>query len=189
MRKACDGLILRVSDVGEHDRALVLLTADEGKLYITADEAVKAKIEIRAFDCASGTETFRCDFEGEYAEGTTLLAEINEKLTSGITAVFFYIDGKCVNERLYGVPDFKSAFALPETKLEVKQQDNKIVITNIGSSVAVNVKAKFNGLPDKSIIFLDNYVSIAPNESRVLEFKGDNKGTAAEVSAWNCKNQ
>ena len=43
MRKACDGLILRVSDVGEHDRALVLLTADEGKLYITAKGARSVK--------------------------------------------------------------------------------------------------------------------------------------------------
>lgn len=39
MRKACDGLVLRVSDVGEHDRMLTLLTADEGKLYINAKGA------------------------------------------------------------------------------------------------------------------------------------------------------
>lgn len=46
MRKACDGIILRVSDVGEHDRSLVLLTADEGKLYITAKGARSTKSKV-----------------------------------------------------------------------------------------------------------------------------------------------
>ena len=43
MRKAYDGLILRVSDAGEHDRSLVLLTADEGKIYINAKGARSVK--------------------------------------------------------------------------------------------------------------------------------------------------
>ena len=94
-----------------------------------------------------------------------------------------------VNERLYGVPDFKNAFKLPQTTLEVKQQGNAITVTNTGSSVAVNVKASFKGLPDKSVIFLDNYISIAPGASRVITFTGDSQGVAAEVSAWNCKIQ
>ncbi|MBE6378758.1 MAG: hypothetical protein E7051_08085 [Lentisphaerae bacterium] len=161
----------------------------QGKLYITADEAIKADIEVRAYDCASGAEAFCYKFSGEYAEGTTLLADINEPLISGITAVFFCLNGEVVNERLYGVPDFKNAFKLPQTTLEVKQQGNAITVTNTGSSVAVNVKASFKGLPDKSVIFLDNYISIAPGASRVITFTGDSQGVAAEVSAWNCKIQ
>ena len=39
MRKACDGLVLRVSDVGEHDRMLTLLTADEGKRIVSLNGA------------------------------------------------------------------------------------------------------------------------------------------------------
>lgn len=39
MKKACDALVLRVSDSGENDRALTVLTADEGKLHIIAKGA------------------------------------------------------------------------------------------------------------------------------------------------------
>ena len=54
MRKACDGLVLRVTDVGDHDRSIVLLTADEGKLYITAKGArsVKSKVASLCRICA-----------------------------------------------------------------------------------------------------------------------------------------
>ena len=54
MRKACDGLILRVTDVGTHDRSLVLLTADEGKLHIIAKGArsVKSKYASLCRICA-----------------------------------------------------------------------------------------------------------------------------------------
>ena len=39
MKKACDGLVLRVTDSGENDRALTVLTAEEGKLHIIAKGA------------------------------------------------------------------------------------------------------------------------------------------------------
>ncbi len=39
MRRVVDALVLRVVDSGEHDRLLLVLTADEGKLWITAKGA------------------------------------------------------------------------------------------------------------------------------------------------------
>ena len=39
MKKACDGLVLRVTDSGENDRTLTFLTAEEGKLHIIAKGA------------------------------------------------------------------------------------------------------------------------------------------------------
>lgn len=39
MKKACDGLVLRVTDSGENDRSLTVLTAEEGKLHIIAKGA------------------------------------------------------------------------------------------------------------------------------------------------------
>lgn len=39
MRKAIDGLVLRVIQSGDNDRRLLLLTADEGKMWITAKGA------------------------------------------------------------------------------------------------------------------------------------------------------
>ena len=39
MKKACDALVLRVTDSGENDRTLTVLTAEEGKLHIIAKGA------------------------------------------------------------------------------------------------------------------------------------------------------
>ena len=54
MRKVCDGLVLKVTDVGDHDRALTLLTADEGKFYIIAKGArsVRSKVASLCRICA-----------------------------------------------------------------------------------------------------------------------------------------
>ena len=54
MRKVCDGLILKVTDIGEHDRALTLLTADDGKFYIIAKGArsVRSKFASLCRICA-----------------------------------------------------------------------------------------------------------------------------------------
>ncbi len=161
----------------------------QGKWFITADEGFSGKVEIRAVSCADGKEIFRKELEGTFPENTTLLAEIDEALPDGIVAVFFYLDGVCTNERLYGVPDFKSAFTLPETELKAERKGNHITVTNCGKSVAVNVKVEFPGLPDKSVIFNDNYFSIAPGESREIAFTGSCGTSEIQVSAWNCKNQ
>ena len=54
MRKVCDVLVLKVTDVGEHDRALTVLSADEGKLYIIAKGArsVRSKVASLCRICA-----------------------------------------------------------------------------------------------------------------------------------------
>jgi DNA repair protein RecO (recombination protein O) len=39
MRGTCDGLVIRVSDYGENDKLLVVLTADQGKILVTAKGA------------------------------------------------------------------------------------------------------------------------------------------------------
>ncbi len=90
MRKACDGLVLRVSDCGEHDRSLVLLTADEGKLYITAKGArsVKSKTASLCRICA-------------YVN-----IELYEKNGR------YWLAGGSVNNAFFGISDDLSSFAL-----------------------------------------------------------------------------
>ena len=39
MRGTCDGLVIRVSDYGENDKLLTVLTANEGKIFVTAKGA------------------------------------------------------------------------------------------------------------------------------------------------------
>ena len=157
------------------------------KWFITADDGFSGNVAVKAVDCASGEELFHKEMQGEFPENTTFLADIDELLPSGIVAVFFYIDGECVNERLYGVPDFKSAFRLPETTLNLRQEKERITVTNTGSAVAVNVKVSFPEAPEKSVVLSDNFFSLPPGKSRTLRVSGNGAGTAAAATAWNCR--
>ena len=157
----------------------------QAEWYITTEAKFSGKLSLRAVDCVSGKELFSRETEGTFPERTTSLAKIDEPLPPGITAVFLYIDGVCVNERLYGVPDFKTAFSLPKTSLVLRQRGNQITVTNTGNSVAVHVCLDFPGLPDKSVIFSDNFFSLPPGEERVVTFSGSGAGHEAVGSAWN----
>ena len=115
-----------------------------------------------------------------------MLGEVDETLPDGITAVFFYLNDICTGVRYSGVPDYQAAFELPRTTLEIKREGNFITVANTGKSVAVNVKLEFNGLPDKSVIFTDNYLGIEPGASRTMEFYGDAGDAELTVTGWNC---
>lgn len=54
MKKVYDGLVLRVTDVGENDRLLLLLTPDEGKIYVMAkgSRSVRSKVTSLCRVCA-----------------------------------------------------------------------------------------------------------------------------------------
>ena len=158
----------------------------KAKWYITADNGFTGKAAYKAFDCATGRELFAGEVSGTYGENSTLLGEVDENLPDGITAVFFYLDGVCTSVRYYGVPDYQAAFELPRTTLEIKREGNFITVANTGKSVAVNVKLEFNGLPDKTVIFTDNYLGIEPGASRTVEFYGDAGDAELTVTGWNC---
>ena len=157
------------------------------KWFVTSDDGFSGKIALRAIDCATGKELFHRETEGKFGGCTTFLADIDEPLPPGITVVFFYVDGVCVNERLYGVPDFKSAFRLPETALILHREKEQVIVTNTGTAVAINVKVDFPEAPDKSVIFSDNFFSIPPGESRTVRVSGQGAGTKAAAAAWNSR--
>ena len=152
--------------------------------FVTAEEPFSGKLSLRALECASGRELFTRETEGSFGENTTLLAEIDEPLPPGIIAVFLCLNGECVNERLYGVPDFKTAFILPETTLALQQEKDRITVSNTGNAVAVNVHLAFPEAPDRSVILSDNYFSLPPGGSRLVTFSGGTEAQAA-VTAWN----
>ena len=100
MRKACDGLVLRVSDSGEHDRSLVLLTADEGKIYITAKGArsIKSKTASLCRICA-------------YVN-----VELYEKNGR------FWLAGGSVNNAFFGISEDLSDFALASYVMQIAEE-------------------------------------------------------------------
>ncbi|HYK44652.1 MAG TPA: glycoside hydrolase family 2 protein [Parafilimonas sp.] len=98
--------------------------------------------------------------------------------------------------------DFTALSKMPKSTLDVKyaskEKENKtehtITITNTGKAVAFFVHVR--ALKDKNaddilpVIFSDNYISLAPGESRTIECRYENKyaGSASPyilTSAWN----
>ena len=100
MRKACDGLVLRVSDSGEHDRSLVLLTADEGKIYITAKGARSTK--------------------SKTASLCRICAYVNVELYEKNGR--FWLAGGSVNNAFFGLSEDLSDFALASYIMQIAEE-------------------------------------------------------------------
>lgn len=100
MRKACDGLVLRVSDSGEHDRSLVLLSADEGKIYITAKGARSTK--------------------SKTASLCRICAYVNVELYEKNGR--FWLAGGSVNNAFFGISEDLSDFALASYIMQIAEE-------------------------------------------------------------------
>ena len=100
MRKACDGLVLRVSDSGEHDRSLVLLTADEGKIYITAKGARSTK--------------------SKTASLCRICAYVNVELYEKNGR--FWLAGGSVNNAFFGLSEDLSDFSLASYIMQIAEE-------------------------------------------------------------------
>ena len=156
------------------------------KWFITCDEEFSGKVAATAYS-ADGEMVFSMEKEGLWAKGTTLLAGVDESLPEGLTAVFFTIDGKYAGVRIYGVPDFKSFFALKPAEISAAVKDNTVTVCNTGKMVAFNIRLAFPALPDKAILFTDNYLTLAPGESRKVTFLGDAQSAVLQVDSLNQK--
>jgi hypothetical protein len=113
------------------------------------------------------------------------LADIDEALPGGLTALFFTIDGRYAGVRIYGVPDFRSFFELPPAEVSAEVKDNTVTVCNTGKTVAFNIELSFPALPDKQVIFTDNFLTLAPGESRTVAFLGESDGAKLTVSSLN----
>ena len=162
----------------------------DGKLaaqwYITSDRGFTGKAGIKAVS-ADGRTLFEFEKENSWEAGTFLLDEISETLPDGLTAVFFTLDGEYAGVRIYGAPDFRKFFELPECEVSTEVAGNTVKVKNTGKSVAFNIQLSFPALPDKATLFKDNFLTLAPGESRTVDFCGDAGNAELKVSSLNQK--
>ena len=160
----------------------------EGRLsaewFITADEKFTGKVALQAIS-ADGKTLFALEKTVDCPSGTLHLADIDEVLPGGLTALFFTIDGRYAGVRIYGVPDFRSFFELPPAEVSAEVKDNTVTVCNTGKTVAFNIELSFPALPDKQVIFTDNFLTLAPGESRTVAFLGESDGAKLTVSSLN----
>ena len=157
----------------------------EAEWFITTEETFTGTAAIEAFDCATGKKLFSAESSGTFAAGTHSLKKFQEELSEGITAVFFYVNDEYSGVRLYGVPDYKTAFSLPQAKVSVCSKGNEITLENIGKNVAVNLRLEIPGAADKTVIFSDNYITLAPGQKRTVSFSGAEANAEICVTGWN----
>ena len=157
----------------------------EAEWFITTEETFTGTAEIEAFDCATGKKLFCAESAGTFAAGTHSLKRFEDELPEGITAVFFYVNGEYSGVRLYGVPDYKTAFSLPQAKVSVSCKENTVMLENAGENVAVNLRLEIPGAADKTVIFSDNYITLAPGQKRTVSFTGAEANAEIRVTGWN----
>lgn len=162
----------------------------DGKLsagwYITSDRGFTGKAALKAVS-SDGRTLFTMEKEGSWEAGTFLLDKINEAVPEGLTAVFLTLDGKYAGVRIYGAPDFKKFFEVPACEVSAEVSGNSVIVKNTGSSVAFNIQLSFPSLPDKAVLFKDNFLTLAPGETRVAEFCGKADGAELKISSLNQK--
>lgn len=100
MKESIDGLVLRVSDVGENDRNLVILNADRGKLYVTAKGARSVRSKYVAL-CRI------CVFAN---------FELHEKMGK------YWLEGGSVINSFYGVSTELESFALASYVCQIAEE-------------------------------------------------------------------
>ncbi len=157
----------------------------DAEWFLTTEETFSGELSLEAVDCATGGKLFCAETEGTFTPGTHLLKKIKEHLTKGVTAVFFYANKKYTGVRLYGVPDYKTAFTLPDAEISVSRKGRMITLENIGQTVAVNLRLEIPGSPDKTVIFSDNYLTIAPGQKMTVNFSGGNEQAEINITGWN----
>ena len=159
----------------------------EAEWFITSEESFTGSVALEAFDCATGKKLFCAESEGTFEAGTHALKTFEEVLPEGITAVFFYVNGEYSGVRLYGVPDYKTAFTLPQAKISVSRKENEVTLENAGENVAVDLRLEIPGAADKTVIFSDNYITLAPGQKRTVSFTGAGANAEVRVTGWNLR--
>ncbi|MCI5779648.1 MAG: hypothetical protein MR051_07555 [Lentisphaeria bacterium] len=179
MKRACAPVLLSLEDDSWCRRDGKL----SGTWYITCDRPFAGTAGVRGV-AADGTELFRYECSGEWGCGTVRLRELDEPLPEGLTAVFFTLDGAYAGVRVYGAPDFRRAFAGAKPAVTAAVGDGTILVRNPGPAVAFHVRLNFPELDPKRYVLADNYLVLAPGETREVGFSGGLRGRKAEISMW-----
>ena len=167
----------------------------KGSLYLCNDrEAFAGSAELRLV-AQDGTGLGKWEKTGDFAGGVSLLGEWEAPVPSGmiIIAVMTLRDaeGKTLfrTERLYGAPDYKTAFRSSPADLTASFRavpgGIAVSLCNRGSNAAMMVRAALPDVDAKAVYWHENYVTLAPGETRELFAECSAVPEKVQINGWN----
>ncbi len=167
----------------------------QGELYLCNDRASFAgTAELRLITC-EGAELARHEVKDTFVSGVTKLGEWETAVPENtvVIAVLTLRDaaGPVLfrTERLYGAPDFRTAFrsAAADVAAEYRAVQGGICVTlhNRGRNAAMMVRASLPGADPKTVYWHENYVTMAPGETRELFAECASLPETVQIRGWN----
>ena len=141
-----------------------------GEWFITCDHDFAGKASLTIMT-GEGTPLFDKTLKGKWKSGTHQLEKVSFPLPKQPTLLLalFRLNGEYASHRLYGRPDFRTAFRLPQASLTLTRIDERnLAITNNSGVPAINVHLEFPKWQPKEYILSDDYQCLAPGETRHL---------------------
>ena len=172
----------------------------EGKLKLVCDAALKNVVAKCSVETLDGKVIVAFEKKGSFEAGVHEIGEISAKLPKAVLGnlvvirLSIEVGSKAIwnDERIYGVPDFRQAFHLPDAKVSVKKVAEKgklhVTIKNTGKIALVNVRLSAEDVDFTEIFWKQNYITIMPGEERTID--ADYTGKAPKkiaLHAWNLK--
>lgn len=159
------------------------------ELFLCNDPAPFAGTAELELWSAAGEKLASWREERDFASGVTRIGGYSADVPAGIMVAVLHLTDKAGSElfrteRLYGVPDFKTAFHQPHASVEVAAKPGEVTLRNTGKNVALMVHADLAGIDPANVYWLDNDVTLTPGETRVLRYEAE-KDAEVTLSGWN----
>lgn len=172
----------------------------QAKCFLTNDyESLHGTVSVTGMT-VSGKILFHYTCENVWEHGTVEVMELQEQLpgnTGGLLLVFLNFrdgSGETVfeNTRIFGLPDFKQAFRLPEAEIQAELAESAenlctVRIFNIGETAAVKVRVSLPDGMEEKVFWSDNYICIPPRSTAELLLETSQKPEAVNLTAWNLR--
>lgn len=170
----------------------------QAKCFLTNDnESLPGTVSVTGMTIF-GKILFHYTRETIWRHGTVEVMALHEKIPVDtgcmlLVLLHFYDDsGTAVfkNTRLFGLPDFRQVFSLPETEIQAeattfKENRCTVRIFNTGEIAAIKVRASLPFEMEKNACWSDNYVCIPPHSTAELQLQSAQKPEEINLTAWN----
>lgn len=167
----------------------------KGALYLCNDRSpLTGEAELRLIG-QDGAELASWTHSGTFASGVTRIGAWEQTVPQGMIVIAILTlrneAGETLfrTERLYGAPDYRTAFRGKAADIAAQccqvQGGILVTLTNRGGNAAMMVRASLPDADPKEVYWHENYVTLAPGETRELYAEYDSQPGKVQIRGWN----